>query len=67
MFSVNVVPCLPPALKPLRELAFNLWWTWHPDALDLFRRLDQDAWKASRNNPEHAGIGEPGPPRERSG
>jgi len=51
MFSFNVVPCLPSALKPLRELAFNLGWTWYPDAPDLFRRLDQDAWKASRNNP----------------
>jgi len=51
MFSVNVVPALPPALHALRALAYNLWWTWNPEAVELFRRLDHDAWDASGNNP----------------
>jgi starch phosphorylase len=36
-----VAPRLPEALQPLRELAYNLWWTWNPDAVQLFRRIDE--------------------------
>ncbi len=35
----TAVTHLPPELKRLRELAFNLWWSWNPEALDLFRPL----------------------------
>jgi starch phosphorylase len=42
--TFSVVPSLPPRLAPLRELAYNLWWTWNLDAIDLFRRLDRDLW-----------------------
>lgn len=51
MFSINVVPALPPALQTLRELSYNLWWSWNPEAVELFRRVDHDAWEASGNNP----------------
>ena len=34
--TFRVVPCLPPRLERLRELAHNLWWTWNPEAIDLF-------------------------------
>jgi len=51
MFSINVVPSLPERLDPLSELAHNLWWTWNPEAIDLFRRLGQDAWEESGHNP----------------
>jgi len=51
MFSINVVPSLPPALAALRELAYNLWWTWNPEAIELFRRLDREAWEDSGHNP----------------
>ncbi len=47
----TVVPALPEALKPLRELANNLWWTWNPDAFQLFRRLDIDLWEEVYHNP----------------
>ena len=47
----TVVPALPEALKPLRELAYNLWWTWNPDAFQLFRRLDIDLWEEVYHNP----------------
>jgi starch phosphorylase len=47
----TVVPALPEALKPLRELAYNLWWTWNPDAFQLFRRLDIDLWEELYHNP----------------
>jgi len=51
MFTINVVPSLPPQLKALQELAYNLWWTWNLEAIELFRRLDREAWETSGHNP----------------
>ena len=45
------LPQLPERLAGLWDLAFNLWWSWHPAARELFKRLDRMAWKASRHNP----------------
>ncbi len=39
------------SLKKLELLSRNLWWSWNPDALDLFRRLNPDVFVASGNNP----------------
>jgi len=47
----SVVPSLPKALEPLRDLTYNLWWSWTPDAIDLFRRLDLDLWESCEHNP----------------
>ena len=49
--TFSVVPSLPPALEWLRPLAYNLWWAWNHDAIDLFRRLDQRLWDSSGHNP----------------
>ncbi|MFN2555361.1 MAG: alpha-glucan family phosphorylase [Nitriliruptorales bacterium] len=49
--TFTVVPTLPPALEPLRELAMNLRWAWDPDTVDLFRRLDPDLWLEAERNP----------------
>ncbi len=46
-----VSPALPPALEPLRELAYNLHWAWDHDAVDLFRRLDRVLWESTGHNP----------------
>jgi glycogen phosphorylase len=35
----------------LAEIAGNLWWSWNPDALTLFRSLNPDAFDSSVNNP----------------
>jgi starch phosphorylase len=51
MFAVNIVPSLPPALVVLKELAYNLWWAWNPEAIELFRRLDREGWESSGHNP----------------
>ena len=40
---------LPPRLAGLRELAYNLYWTWHPDVRALFRRIDPTLWARHRN------------------
>jgi glycogen phosphorylase len=44
-------PALPVALARLPELAFNLWWTWQPAAMALFRDLDPVLWVTSNHNP----------------
>ena len=47
----NRFPNLPERLTGLGELAYNLWWSWHPAARMLFKKLDRMAWKESGHNP----------------
>jgi starch phosphorylase len=47
----TVLPTVPEALAPLRVLAHNLRWSWHPATQDLFRAIDPDGWEASGHNP----------------
>src|SRR6266513_6119906 len=49
--TYNVIPTLPAALEPLREISFNLWWTWEPSARRLFRHLDTELWNRTNHNP----------------
>jgi len=51
LFTYNVIPKLPAALEPLRELVCNLWWTWEPSARKLFRHLDPVLWHKTNHNP----------------
>ena len=34
----------------LKELSRNLWWTWNPDAQEIFAELSRLVWNASRHN-----------------
>lgn len=38
--------------EKLEALASNAWWSWNPEVLDLFERLDAETFGASRNNPQ---------------
>ena len=49
--TYTVKPKLPNSLKPLEEIARNLWLSWNFDAVQLFIRLDYDAWLQSRQSP----------------
>ena len=42
---------LPDRIRRLGELAYNLWWTWSPDAARVFGRLDYDLWEYLGHNP----------------
>jgi len=42
---------LPERLHRLEELAVDLWWSWHPEARAVFRRLDYTLWRATAHNP----------------
>lgn len=41
---------MPAGFERLPELAMNLWWSWHPGARELFRRLDETLWRRTRHN-----------------
>ena len=42
---------LPKRINRLGELAYNLWWTWQPEAARVFGRLDYDLWENLGHNP----------------
>lgn len=42
---------LPRRIQRLGELAYNLWWTWNPDAQRLFLRIDPLLWERMYHNP----------------
>lgn len=49
--TFTVAPTLPPKLSPLREIAYNLFWAWDHEAIDLFRHLDRELWQETEHNP----------------
>jgi len=51
MHIFNIIPNLHEELKPLEEIAYNLWHTWNPEALTLFMRMDRDLWETCNHNP----------------
>ncbi len=42
---------LPERIKRLESLAYNLWWSWNPEARYLFRRIDRFVWERVGENP----------------
>src|SRR5450631_1076206 len=57
LHKFTIVPSLTEELAALQRIAYNLWWCWEPDAINLFRRLDADLWQSTRHNPvEMLGI-----------
>jgi starch phosphorylase len=51
LHTYTVVPSLPERLKPLRELAYNLRWSWDHPTISLFREIDEALWQESGHNP----------------
>ena len=37
--------------RRLAEMAQNLWWTWHPEVVEIFRDINPDLWRRSNHNP----------------
>ncbi len=46
-----VAPVLPEALKPLQEIATNVWFSWNWEAVRLFIRIDAELWEKGYQNP----------------
>ena len=48
---ITVFPIMPARISRLYELAYNLWWSWHPEARALYSSLDPDLWEQVGHNP----------------
>ena len=48
---MTVFPTMPSRINRLYELAYNLWWSWHPEARALYSTLDPDLWEEVGHNP----------------
>ena len=51
MRSVVGFTPIPDRITRLVEIAYNVWWTWHPEAQALFRRIDARLWEDVYHNP----------------
>src|SRR4029077_11389059 len=51
LISFPRFPTLPERIQGLEKLAYNLWWSWHRAAREMFPALDVQAWRESANNP----------------
>jgi starch phosphorylase len=49
--TFTVLPHLPQRLQALHKLAYNMWWSWSPEAVALFRRMDVEKWEALDHSP----------------
>jgi starch phosphorylase len=49
---VTDTPLTPPTtFDRLQQLAYDLWWSWTPDARQMFRTLDYPLWRLTAHNP----------------
>jgi starch phosphorylase len=49
--QVVIKSTMPPGLEILREIAYNLRWSWNYQTMRFFRDLDNDMWVACGRNP----------------
>lgn len=49
--KINVISALPEKFKRLNDIAYNLWWSWNPEAIDLYRDIDLELWEKLGKNP----------------
>jgi glycogen phosphorylase len=49
--AFQIAPALPEKLQTLREVAYNLRWTWDHDSIELFRRISKGLWEEAGHNP----------------
>jgi len=47
----SLASVLPRRIAGLGRLAYNLWWTWQPEAQRMFRYLDRSLWEQIEHNP----------------
>lgn len=51
--AVKVVPVadirVPPEVSRLRDIAYNIWWSWSPRARRFFASIDAELWATYRN------------------
>lgn len=50
---IKVTTELPNEIKRLKDIAYNLWWSWNHEAIELFSTIDMDLWDKTNKNPVH--------------
>ena len=48
---ITVFPIMPTRINRLYELAYNLWWSWHPEARALYSTLNPALWEQIGHSP----------------
>lgn len=48
---ITVNPQLPKRIEKLKEISYNLWWSWNTEFLRLFKVMDIDLWERIDKNP----------------
>ncbi len=43
--KITVTAVIPEELSKLKDIAYNLWWSWNSDAIDLYREIDLALWE----------------------
>jgi starch phosphorylase len=52
--TIQIASGFTPISQPIGrilELAYNLWWAWHPQGAELFRAIDTSLWEEVYHNP----------------
>ncbi|KNY27004.1 alpha-glucan family phosphorylase [Pseudobacteroides cellulosolvens] len=49
--KIKVTAVIPQKLNRLNDIAYNLWWSWNSDAIDLYREIDLALWEKLNKNP----------------
>lgn len=49
--NFTVLPSLPGPLAALRAIAGNMFWSWNPEIIELFRHMDSELWEKCGHNP----------------
>jgi glycogen phosphorylase len=49
--KLSVKAVIPEKFNTLTEIANNLWWSWNPEAIDLYREIDSGLWEQLKKNP----------------
>ena len=47
----KVYPNIPDKLSALKDIVYNLWFSWNPQATQLFSRMDEELWQKVKGNP----------------
>lgn len=49
--KITVTAVIPEKLERLKDIAYNLWWSWNSEAIDLYREIDLVLWEKLGKNP----------------
>jgi starch phosphorylase len=49
--KIKVTTAIPERLARLKDIAYNMWWSWNNEAIDLYRDIDLALWENLKKNP----------------